>query len=596
MSPFKPPCHSPLAHHSPTHLLSMALSAVSAWSCVVPGNWYWLMLTLAASLGMTSYADGRSNRSIAATACILSTLSTLQFLSFWVYSARRINATASAFDPLTISDNQHSQFAEIGGAGLIMLCQCIISFILLARYFTYLPITAEHARQFHHPAHLNGPTEINVVRDTSVDPNTVHSGVSTGFPNSSVMYVPGVQREKGGLEDVPSYNLHALHGVGLVLRALICFEVLLVFAWWVIQVVSTAESSVFSNPREAEAYFFNERNFILTTVLCTISFLAAVWAERHRDVGTARAACAVCSCMFAGFWLLVWPFAFQSVASDGYLRAAACDDGGTWCGLTRASAVLALMQGFMLLFVLISAAFTVTRMPRLDELASGRRLPVLLTGGLVWILQLLLWIWAGTTIAATVRDDQIGFLEQWQTVESPNGGFSINTSDVGAGGAAFTEGYWASQAFLLLLLITAVSWLLCWSRTPFQWQNRATRILTCGACIALAASTLPMLIFACRFAQTLSLNSDERTYIAAFILLPLTAIAILTLALYRFMEPLYRHVPTIARTQDTAHQSLVTERGVMQGAGEPLDPQKVVWVGKVAPSMHTEETITVAHD
>ena len=550
---------------------------------IIAGNWYWLMLTLGASLAMTSYADGRTHRSFAAAACCLSSLSVLQFLSFWVYSARRVNATASSFVTISLLNSNHAQYAEIGGAGLVLLCQIVISITLLVRYFTYLPITAEHHHQYHHPAHKNGPCEVNVVRDQA-DPDTTF-GYTDNYPGEEKMYVPGPQRSKGGMGDVPSYNLPALHGVGVVLRVLVGFEVVLLFAWWIMQVVSTSVDGVFDDPTDAMAYFFNERMFILTSVLCAASLLAAVYGERHRESGTVTAACAVCAAMFAAFFLLVWPFAFQSVAGSGYLRQSACVS-NFWCHVTKASGVFALMQAFVLLFALLSSVFTVSRLVGEDngEVAGGRRLPSLLSSGLVWLLQLFVWLWAAVNIASTVRDNHIGFLQQWQTVETPSGNSQANV------GHAFTEGYWASQTFLLIVIITIVSWLLCYTRTPFEWQNRATRILTCGSCVILAAVTFPMLIFACRFAQTLSMTGDENTYVAVFILLPLTAIAILALALWRFVEPFYRH-PSLTLGRSSSAETSVTDGGVpIRSNG--LGNAKLVTVVTIPSSLHTEQTIT----
>ena len=553
---------------------------------IVAGNWYWLMLTLGASLGMTAYADGRTHRSFAAAACCLSTLSTLQLLSFWVYSARRVDATASSFITTSLLDSNHAQYAEIGGVGLIMLCQFFISVTMLVRYFTFLPITAEHHQQYHHPAHVNGPYDITAVRDKATDPNTTNDAAN--FPTEEVMHVPGPQRSKGGMGQVPAYNLPALHGVGVVLRILIGFEVALIFTWWVIQVVSTSESNIPSDATDAEAYFFNERMFLLTTVLCTGSLMAAVYGERHRESGSVTAASMVCATTFAGFFLLVWPFAFQSVASDGYLHESACVS-SLWCHLTKASGVLALMQGFVLLFALLSSVFTVSRLARQEsgELAGVRRGPSMLSVALVWLLQLFVWIWGAATIASTVRDNKLGFLQQWQTIETPTG------NDKGNYGNSFTEGYWASQAFLLLLLITIVSWLLCYTRTPFQWQSRPVRILTCGASAMLVACTLPMLIFACRFAQTLSMNADENTFVAVFIVLPLTAVAILALVLWRFVEPLYRNPMTITGGRSSATE-LSTADGTIVGAHTVADGVKFVpiTVVTIPQSLHIEQTQT----
>ena len=550
---------------------------------IIASNWYWLMLTLGVSLGLTSYADGRTHRSFAAAAGVVAALNALQFLSFWVYSARRINAGSGSFVTLSIIDSSHAQQAEVGGAGLIMFCQILLAFTMLVRYFTYLPILPEHHDQFHHPAHVNGPCEIMTVKDTTVDPNPMPNTNAAGYVGETKMYVPGPQRERGGRGEVPSYNLPALHGVGWALRVLIGVEVLLIFAWWILQVVQTSWSGVFDNVNDAQAYFFNERMFMLTSVLCTAALMAAVYAERHRDSGTATAAAAVCATMFAGFWLLVWPFAYQSVASDGALRTSACG-GEFWCKAVKASGVFALMQAFILAFTLLSAAFTVLRVLAIDrgELAGGRRTSSLLSSALVWLLQLLVWVWAFATIAVTVRSDLTGFYQQWQTIEP---------ADVV--GASFTEGYWASQAFLLLCIVATASWMLCYGRTVFHWQSRPVRMVTLASCTVLAAATLPMLILACRFAQTLSMNADEKTLAAVFILLPFVALAIFALALWRFVEPLYRNPnPAIRGTSSTeasmTHGAVPSVKDGLSGG----HATKLMSVVTVPASLHTEHSLT----
>ena len=162
---------------------------------------------------------------------------------------------------------------------------------------------------------------------------------------------------------------------------------------------------------------------------------------------------------------------------------------------------------------------------------------------LVGCLQLLVYVWAAATIASTIQPDSPGFQEQEQTAPTAA---SLAANGVGN---SFTLGYWAAQRFLLLVELTLVTWTVGRAACmPYAWQSRPARLLTVAACAVLAASTFPMLIMACRFARNLELDGAENAFIAAFILLPLFALALLAVVCRLAMEPFYHNAFTTPLT------------------------------------------------
>ena len=529
---------------------------------VIAYNWYWLIVTLLASVTATSTADGRTHRGYAALACVLAALSGSQWLSFFVYSARRAHTDAQDVVTTSILDSAHAEYAEIGGAGIILISQLCIAITLFIRYHSYIRILPEHQRLFNHPAHVSSPAVIAVEVDRAVHPKILNQTLPADAAEQDMqdrMYVPGPYRDEA-TTNTPSYNLPVLTGVGWPLKALLACEAVLLFCWWVTQIVASSEEAVFDVQYEAQAFVFNERMFILCSVLGAAALLTSVYAERLRQLPTALAHLFVVTATLAGFFLLVWPFAFQSIASSGYLQQAACQD-ESFCRLTKTAAVFALMQGFLLFFALLLAVGRTVRAVRGERavatstvgLAAAsrasalQRLLVRLTVALVWALLSLVWVWALATVATTVRSNWVGFFQQWQSVETPQSVVDGNE------GNSWTEGYWASVSFLLTVEVVVVGWLVSQATSAYEWQSRPVRVATVSACILLATSTFPMLIFACRFAETLSLNGDQNTFVAVFILLPFVALALLVCQLLRCLEPLYFQKGQAEVLKDTGH-------------------------------------------
>ena len=517
---------------------------VSPSVSIIATNWYWLVFTLLVSVGCTAYADGRTHRAWAAIASVMAALNFLQFFSFWIYSARRAKTNARDIITTSILDSAHAQYAEIGGAGLIMINQLGVALCMFIRYYSYIRFQPEHSRLFHHAAHIDRPQRIAVQRDDKTQPRVLEERLLTlEGPSAAEIHVPGLYREEGGgeggMDAIPSYNLPALTGVGVVMKTLMSVEVVVLFSWWVTQIVGEAEEGVLDSVTQAQAYLFNERMFMLCSVIAAASLLPSIYAERQREASTALATLLTTLTMLAAWLILVWPWAFQSISDSGYLRQQACDNADeSFCRLTEASAVFAIVQGFVLGAAMVAAVGRVGWRGRgWDEAMSWESaLLKRVSVGLVCVMEVLVWVWAFATVAATVRKDYVGFFQQWMTVDT-------STDVVGSAvGNAFVEGYVASIAFLLLLIFAVVSWLVITSASTFEWQSRPTRLLTLLGSLLLAASTLPMLIQSCRFAQSLNMDGDERTFVAVFILMPLTAFALMLVMVVRCAEPLYRQV------------------------------------------------------
>jgi hypothetical protein len=320
------------------------------------------------------------------------------------------------------------------------------------------------------------------------------------------------------------------------------------------QIVSESEGSLFDGLTENQAFFFNERMFLLCSVLGLASFLPTLYSERHRLYATAVASFLNSFLILAAFFILVWPWAFQSIYNGGALYDSACPD-NTFCRLTQASAVFAVIQGFILAVVAVHN--TVRALIWMGwEADPSKRLSSHPSTLLASLMVMMIWVWAIVTIRVTTTDDKLGFSQQWQRVVTSTVVQQNNE------GASFTENYWASEAFLLLVIFTLSIWTAAFTGglTP-QWQSRAWRTVTMATLLILCGALLPMIIFACRFARDLSLNGSEATFVAVFIILPLLAVAKLAIAAVRCAEPLF--------AQDGQMPYLSTEKTVLP----PLPPR-----------------------
>ena len=518
---------------------------------IVAEVWYYLVGTLGVTMVINAYANGRSNRSWSAAAAVASYISAAFFWSFFIYSARRLHADYGNLVSMSLLNDANAQYAEIAGAGMIMLSVTALAILFTIRYFLYLHITPEQHRAIHTAAHLDGPTEVRVEKDE----------VSRAGPSAETLHVPGPAYDPNVVDQVPSYIRPVLSGVSLPLRCLLALEAIILVAWWVMMLVQECESDLFTLSQADAAYFYNEKTFMLCTVVAAVSFGAAIFAERHVSRPTAVAAWATSALMLAAFFILVWPWAYQSVYSGGDLYVAICGTGSSLCKLTQANGVFAMVQGFMLLFLFLHT------WPRL--VYSWRVVPALTNAGypghlsipsaLTGVMLLVVWVWAFATIALTIHSD--GFAQQNQHVDTPDQNE----------GTRFTEGYWASQAFLLLACITLSVWLACSSPgRSYSWQSPAWRALTVGSFAVTFAVTVPMLILACRFAHDLSgLSGAERTLIAVFIILPFVALFALIAEAALSQEPFYH--PSAAQEQHAHSHTRVEQHTVM--VKPPLPPR-----------------------
>jgi len=185
----------------------------------------------------------------------------------------------------------------------------------------------------------------------------------------------------------------------------------------------------------------------------------------------------------------------------------------------------------------------------------------------------LVWIWALVTIAVTVHTP--GFSQQ------------MPHFDLGGEGNLFVEGYFASQAFLLLTAVIVAVWLACScpGRTV-EWQDPAWRGLTVGAFIMLFLFSIPLLIESCRFARDLTLNGSEAVFVAVFIMLAVAALAALIVEVGLSLEPYItlREPPVVTEMGQTVKPPLPPR---------PVGKNETVVMVPVENSSVTTQTVAV---
>ena len=455
---------------------------------IIAANWYWLVGFLSIAMVVNATANNRSNRSWCAAASVMSALCAAMFYSFFIYSCRRLNASYGNFVSMSLLNSANAQYAEIAGAGIVMLALTGLSVLFFIRYFVYLHITPEQHRAVHTPAHLDGPTEVRVDKE-----DVTHHD----HADSPTVHVPGPAYDVNAPDQTPSYNRSVLSGVSIPLRFLLVVEAIVLFAWWVVQLVQECSSDIFTYGQADAAYFYNERMFLLCVALGATAFASAVHTERHLSRPTDLAAWATSALTLAAFFLLVWPFAYQSVYSGGDLYETVCPTGSKLCRLTQTTGVFAMIQGFLFFFIFLHTTLRVCTTwnvaPQVS--APGRMGRLSLSMLVMAFIVTLVWIWAFVTIAETIHP-------------------GLLTAD-----AAGTAGGCRESVCRGLLRIAGiplphsgdsggvVGMLVPWE--DVEWQSPAWRGLTVASFVILFLITVPLMIEACRFARDLALNGAE---------------------------------------------------------------------------------------
>jgi hypothetical protein len=263
---------------------------------IISVNFRQLSLTLVFALAVSAYAAFRHNRGIQAGALFLTAVTTLQWWSFIIFSGRFLhqyhNDEAAAADALINSGlpfitpsagwvQLDAQRAMYAGACIILAVETIRTFILLSRYFSYVPITRNNI--------------------------------------------------------IPTYIRGAFATANIIPVLLFWFEVAVTIAWWVLQFVSESDTGIFNavpgwvsggpvTPTSVASVPFyvplqnvvTETLFIWQTMYLLAVFLPELFSERTKTLASKQAALAVNIVIISAYFLLSWPWAWAGSYKSGY--------------------------------------------------------------------------------------------------------------------------------------------------------------------------------------------------------------------------------------------------------------------------------------
>ena len=509
---------------------------------IVQSNWYWLVLTLGTSIAISFYSSFRRNRAVIGGAMLVSFLSALQWFSLFIYMARRVHQETSD-NTQAISwlyNGKNSQYTEVAGAGLIAVAETVRALVLFFRYMTYMLVTKLDHDRVHIPSHVDAPTVVQAERDT-YNPNYTNAYGGTNAVNTqdytsahqthahrpvTEMNVPGPSYDAADADlYVPSYNMGIFHGSSALFRIIFMLQVLSVLTFWVLQIVYQSKFGLFNGYQStgpeapaanqysfagAEApergYYYNEYQFLLTTLLVLGAWVPAFHAEREVSVSSAVAACYSTMLMCLGFFLLIWTFAYESIYSNGTLYAQICvneSSNSQWCNMTQAGGVLALINGFFLLCIflhcmgrLAERRMLITTWENSVQNVPGLLAPLIVIGICIWsFTQLYIGLFT------------VGLTHQFQD----NNGLVQNNP---------VESYFASQAFLTFVTCAFAVWCGVYSsKLMYAWQSWSWRMAALFSSMAAAAFLIPLLIYASRFIHNGGLNHADKALVSAIIIL-----------------------------------------------------------------------------
>jgi hypothetical protein len=456
---------------------------------IIATLWFPLTLTLGMSVAVAAYSSFRMNRSVTATAMLLAAVTATQWWSFFVYSARRFQQDTEGTGLSSLTDKA-AQRAMVSGAGLIMCAETIKVAILVVRYVTFMPITREDQRalraQSQH-AH-DAPTVIINDMDETTKPHTPETAIEN--PDRDV-----------STTSQPQYNQSMFAGTSLLFQVIFFAQLLVLVTFWCNEFVFSSNSGLFAGtpntnpPYDPEqSFYFSQIQFIYQTVLILAVWLASFRAEREKSTAASTASFFVVTIAIAGWFLLIWPTAFQALPNQvGDINSAACVDGtGDWCRLTGAASVFSFILLFVLSVVWINS---VIRLVASYTTSNGLNRTVQIVPTAIAVVMLSgIAIWALTTIRIGVTNDD--FLAQQQQ-QLP-----------GTNGASLEETYWASQVFLILTILSFASYVGIYSTLSFEsWQSWTARLYSWMWSNVLVAILLPFFVLTTRFIQADSLNS-----------------------------------------------------------------------------------------
>lgn len=500
---------------------------------IVSRNWYWLTASLGMALALSSNASYRRNRGVIGAAWLVSSLSCLQWFSLFVYSARRVHLQSDNTNtPLSdIGTATNSQYAEVAGIGLIAVSETLRAAIMFARYMTYMLVTKLDHDRVHVPSHVDAPTVLAVERD-AYNPN--YAGAYNGNSveavrgNQNTTRVPAQEVMVAGPsydprdQDlyVPSYNMSIFHGSSKAFKVIFGLQAITLVTWFLLQLVLQSYDGLFSNYTTASSvfnvasnydrsYYFTEIMFLLSTTLVLAAYIPAFHAEREMSVASAASSFYASTLSTLGFFLLVWPFAYETCYGQGTLYREVCDNGrDSYCRMTQAAGILALINAAWLFFNMVHSIYRLAeRRAHISVMErSIHNLPTIVAS----LIPIGMAIWAFTTLYHGLWTS--GVLAQMQSI----GGYAQLNNYA----ANPVEAYFASQAFLIWSSVTASVVIGVYaSKLVYAWQSWAWRSASFFASMLPAAFLVPLIITAARAIHLYDLSTSVLALCCGIIIL-----------------------------------------------------------------------------
>ena len=302
---------------------------------IISVNFRQLSLTLVFALAASAYAAFRHNRGIQAGAMLLTGITMLQWWSFIIFSGRFLhqyfNDLSQAFDAGTLGPNTagypvlSAQKAMYAGACVILAGETLRFFVLIARYFAYVPVTRNNV--------------------------------------------------------IPTYIRGAFATANAIPVMLFWFEVITTLVWWVLQFVDESMSGIFNDvpgfvtngvvPQYVPLQnVVSETLFIWQTMYILAVFIPELFSERTKTLASKQAALAVNVVIMSAYFLLSWPWAYagshknggyfmsgsaypvlpsvfgpNGIATVGFCQQAAENEGHDNCYLMQGAAILSFVSG-----------------------------------------------------------------------------------------------------------------------------------------------------------------------------------------------------------------------------------------------------------
>ena len=245
---------------------------------IISVNFRQLSLTLVFALAASSYAAFRHNRGIQAGALFLTGVTMLQWWSFIIFSGRFLHqyqySAAVATDGLQTAGYPvlSAQKAMYAGACIILAGETLRFFVLIGRYFAYVPVTRNNV--------------------------------------------------------IPTYIRGAFATANAIPVMLFWFEVAVTLAWWVLQFVDESMSGIFwdvPGSVGSNAYpqyvpiqnVVSETLFIWQTMYLLAVFLPELFSERTKTLASKQAALSVNIVIMSAYFLLSWPWAYAGSHKNG---------------------------------------------------------------------------------------------------------------------------------------------------------------------------------------------------------------------------------------------------------------------------------------